>query len=185
MDQLKDAIAEKEAELTAAFQRIVGLGSTMMLGELTRPAPEQITGGFVFRGVAWEPGSLPVGDLHLMRAVPIIARGGSLSGWRLRVRWALPWWDDSDTKDHRRFEVDRWVMGLDGDPNVFVGLSTEGNTAVLLQGFANPDEEEREIVANYRAWLDHRAANADRFTELDKRILEHELEVMREQDANG
>ena len=107
---------------------------------------------------------------------------GAVVRWRMRIRWAVPWWDNSYTKDHHRFEIDRGVFGFKGHPGLFYGFFRD-HTAVMIHGFPNPEEDEMEIIDNYRRWRDYRRENAEMFLELDARIEAHELEVMREQDA--
>ncbi|NLV40606.1 MAG: hypothetical protein GXY15_05185 [Candidatus Hydrogenedentes bacterium] len=181
MDQLKRLIAEKEAEVDASLQKIVRCGALILLGEASSPVPTEITRLFLSSiriGM-----NMQVGDLSLMRAVPALDEDGNILKWRLRIRWALPWWDDSYTKDHHRIEVDTWAFAIDGNPHLFVGALSGTNTAVILQGFPNPDDDEIDIVTNYKAWMKHRKKNAARFKELDAQILAHENEVMRSHDS--
>lgn len=181
MNQIAELAEKTRANAQAEFDGIVGLGSTIMLGDILKPMPANILPSSAFTDIRWDA-PIPVGDLSVMRAVPLLDRSGTLTGWRLRVQWAVPWWDDSDTKDHHHFEVDRHYFGFGGSSNTFLGILTEFNTAVMLCGLSTPEDDEQEIVDNYLRWVEHRKKSAARFAELDARVLEFEQMAMQSED---
>lgn len=174
---------KKRAEIESSIVALVGDGATVQFGRI----PDEKAGGELSPwSVVWGP-AMTLGDVRCLRAVPILDRNGEVSGWRIRLLVSLHWWDTPNgVNAHRRFELERWVVGLPGMDSVFFGRSA-GDAAVMIQGFHrdSADSEQSKTIDEFGRWLAHRRKNATEFAELDSRVLEFEAELMAEDDQHA
>lgn len=170
---------EKRLEIQALLDSLTTPGAAAMMGSLPFEKKDMPLDKWKTFQAANMNLSEPVGDIYCLRTMPVLDRQGNLR-WRIRLLWALPWWDACNgVKAHRRIELDRWQT----EGPYLYGVSNNGGVFFLQQfRFENSEDDELPLIRDCVAWRQYRKEKAEELAELDASVMQYELDLMREED---